>query len=1411
MSERRSVLPAPPAPPKPKRESIDVEFDDVVPDAPSAEALDADTTGPFAAQSAPANTAPPAAPSSSLMLSEDDLEEDALGDDDLVEVHDVETGELTSGSQPEGTDARDGSEQETDESRTATFGRTPGMSPSGPPPRLPPPARPGATPNTKSVAPGRASIPPAALPSIFPGPVDVGPGEREPWDGFRAASLREAGAWTELLNMYLTHIGDFDEGAPRAEAYVTAARIAENELEALDRAFGLYFLAVECAPTMDEAQVCLEQVARKLGNAALPRWAQAIQRMQKLVERTQDISLRAAYLSLLARWHVFELKRRDVATEFFTKLAKVDPTHPVLLERRANEARADGDLEGQRHHLLEALERATRTDDRARIFLALGELHEGPLADPLTARGYYETVLSETEPSDLTGEALKALERLARATGDASLAKGLLERQLALPQGDKQRFELRLRLAEEHEKLGESDEAETIASELAQADGTSVKALQLLERLQTKRGAYAEAADTMALRAQFAPHLKAKCDILFTAAETLEQKAGDLPAAYEMLSRIVFEDEKNKRAHRDLQRIATARNMPREAFIHGTAVANLTGDRKESAGLHADLGFFALDVLADAASARGSFERALEIDKRSDRALQGIERLARDKGDRGAVLQALEQRAQAGEDKRTRAERFAVLAEERLAAEDRDGAIQAYEIAYASAKDLRDESPSKEAPAMTPDMDAMGGALLELYVERGRFEQAQPLCEELIMTAQKTGNRALHVRRLRMQIRIAAGLNQEELAVDSAVAALQIAPENPNARADLLDVVSRVSPEWIGKARAELVRLGSHARDLSFADQLRLATAQVAAGDITAALRTLEHAAAANPDDPTPLSMMEPHLEERARNEPEQVGPRYQAAYTRLAEVKYALGRLLTDPERSFEKLTQAGDVYARHLNDVRQAVPIFEEAARKKPNDPWLRETLAWAYEQIGDWARFANSLVDAAKAETDPNKRADTQVELAIVLAKRLADAAGAIETLGRVLDANPKRLDAFEHQVRILTETRNWVGLEAAYQAMIGRVRGSGDVVEAALSKQLGVLYRDRLQDAPRAMEAMREASRLDPKDIEVRNMLIELVMLDQDWPTAVRTLRGIVATHPLEPRTYEHLFEAFYNLGDFDRAWCALDVLAQLVPLEGDKLKYYHDYPPIELAQFPGTLTEDAWRTHLLHPELDPSLTALLSWLAPPVVRAANRPPQEGPLSPHHGPNAAAVIDIFANAGEILNLAPPQLLATQMPEAFAHRPGVPEALAVNPQRIPTDAGERLFQSVARFAELRPELYAIGHFAGKDAIGQLIGRAVQNDPATLGALSGEERGAVAQILDRAKLEGSKFDTKRWTILAQNSIDRVATLLTGSANPAALHYSRMHDDPYATEKLGLLYSFLVSDEYGDLRTALGIAIGSS
>jgi hypothetical protein len=52
-------------------------------------------------------------------------------------------------------------------------------------------------------------------------------------------------------------------------------------------------------------------------------------------------------------------------------------------------------------------------------------------------------------------------------------------------------------------------------------------------------------------------------------------------------------------------------------------------------------------------------------------------------------------------------------------------------------------------------------------------------------------------------------------------------------------------------------------------------------------------------------------------------------------------------------------------------------------------------------------------------------------------------------------------------------------------------------------------------------------------------------------------------------------------------------------------------------------------------------------------------------------------------------------------------------VNPLRIHDDAGERLFGRAARFAELRPELYAMGHFAGKDAIGQLIGRAVQNDP--------------------------------------------------------------------------------------------------
>jgi hypothetical protein len=53
------------------------------------------------------------------------------------------------------------------------------------------------------------------------------------------------------------------------------------------------------------------------------------------------------------------------------------------------------------------------------------------------------------------------------------------------------------------------------------------------------------------------------------------------------------------------------------------------------------------------------------------------------------------------------------------------------------------------------------------------------------------------------------------------------------------------------------------------------------------------------------------------------------------------------------------------------------------------------------------------------------------------------------------------------------------------------------------------------------------------------------------------------------------------------------------------------------------------------------------------------------------------------------------------------------------------------------------------------------------------------------------------------------------GSAHEAAVHYAKVGGakqsaDLYAREKLGLLYAFAISKEHGELRQALGTAVGS-
>ncbi len=1040
----------------------------------------------------------------------------------------------------------------------------------------------------------------------------------------------------------------------------------------------------------------------------------------------------------------------------------------------------------QRQLLLEALPRVTRADDRIRVHLALAELLEGPLAARAEALPHYESVLEES-PQHF--DALRGIERALREAGDPARLRDVLERMITAASSPKERLEPLIRLAEVLEKeLVDPDSAASVLEEALLIDAQNAKALAALERCYEALGHWSEVARVMQRRAGILSAPRAKIDLLFAAGDVLEKRAYDMEGALEAYRMVLNVDAKNRRALGELRRLAETLSLLDDAISFGTRLAEATPDKREAARIYAELGQ-ELEDRNETKLARGHFERALELDTRNRSVLAALERLARGSGADERARHFLERRAKLADNKSDAAEMFTQLGRERREAGDFSGALEAYGAAHLA-------EPSNEAAA---------AALLDWHVEQGNFRAVEPLLDLLVAAARRDEDapRTLHL--LRLATRTAASLGKMDQALHAAMAAFDEAETDPGARSDLLEVATRTSADKIGIAREHLARVAEQTDGISTGGLVRLAQAQYAAGDARHAITTLEQAHDQSPNDTEPLEALEVMFEA-------------EEMWERLAVVKVEHARMLplSEEELHFRLLADAGDLWARRLADVRAASEAFEEARVLRPDDSWLLETLAWAYREVEEWQKLVEVLETLIDSSEVPQKELELLLELSVLHAEELHDVAAAAATLERVLDSDPSYLQAFEKLVRMLTDSRDWQGLEKAYRKMLMRVKATASVaLELALWKQLGLVYRDRLGNNKNALEAFQAALARAPADEELHRIVVELNLLLGDLEGAIEQARRRVQHAPFEPATYSTLYDLFLRRGSYDLAWCAADVMAQLVALEGEEEELYAGYPPFPLDEIPGTLTEEAWQTHLLDKDMDATLTSLFAWATPAEVRLLERSSSylgTRPFDQSMSGAGTSLTAIIENGAEILGMVNPPLYHADnaaMPLRPAAAP--PGAFLVDHERAMAEQETLAFHVGRGLSWLRSELMPLAFFADPTELASFLSRLVRQDPDVYFAMTEDERQTVSVIIEQATQDAAMLDVKKWLILAHASSVRAAVLLSGSVHDAAVFYSLAETDEHASEKLTAVYQFAVSEEHTELRSAIGTAISQT
>lgn len=1218
-----------------------------------------------------------------------------------------------------------------------------------------------------------------------------------------AERYEDEGAWEPLIELYLGRIEVASSAAEKAELFKRIADVFFVELEDAEQAQDALVEALWIEPRDRETVDALEAVLRRTG-----KWVSVAGAVEVKLESEKDDARALALSAMLVRWYRGELQDPAGAEPYLTRVRRIDPGHELVHRRLASQYREFGVWDAQRDALERALLAAATEQDRCLVHLALGDLYEERAKDDVRARAHYESALAIDPRSML---ALRALERICRRAEEFAELARVLDKQVDAAEGDDDRIAALLRLADVHERLFVKPAQAAPKYELILVfDPTSTAAYEGLERCYRGARAWADLVEALERRARVTVSPLEKCDCLMKIATVHEEKLGDIDAALGALQRVYAIDDGHVQATTDLARLCERKRDWNGAAAYRARLADLAEDAKTTAQIHMQIGEMLATDDRDPTCARLHYEKAVAFDHGAVAAWEALQRMALRAGDGMYAVHCLERRAEHTESARLKAQHLVELAKMKASLGDARGAFSTYEYAFHT-------DPTNEAAAR---------ALLDPFVRAQRWSDAQPACELLLNAATRDGESDRVFDLLRLASRIALANGNGERSLLAAIAAYDMRPHDAKARAALVDVVcrKRADADTRARTRGAIDAIVADASGLRVADIVKLGQIRRADGDCDGAVSLFCHALAIEGDCRTALRELGEAFAQ-------------QNDWKRAAGCKLRLARASESNDERYDLLVETADIWEKQAGSTRRAAHVLEEALAAKPGDLAALRRLVVLYGELSLWDKLADALRTIADAEDEPDLKAKSLYALAQVMREKIGDARRAARLYDEVLDVDEKRLDAFERLVRIFTELRDWNELRLAYSKMIGRVHDGDDTsLKHALYHQLGLVYRDRLGDGARALDAFRCASRLAPDNEEDRKIVLELLIVMDQLDVAVATARAALNRAPEDPRIYDDLYGLFLRQRAPDKAWCATNALAHLAPttLDAEKAQFLQDYPPYDVANVPGTLAASAWSSHLVHPGMDPRLTAIFRIVAPTILkmRLLAVPERERKaflgraVRSEDSPTAARVRAVVDNVAEVLGLPSPVLYERPtMPMPLAIAPAPTAALFVSLDAAGALPHELLTYIVARrLAELRPELCAHALFptvtelksllkasmraaiAGPDGPGakpaeRLLAKAL--DPKELEAL----RAAVSSVIGA----GDRGDIRRWVQLADVSLARAGLLVVGDVDVAwraSQREARSPGDISSADWRKEMLSFAVSDEYAELRGAIGVSL---
>jgi golgin subfamily B member 1 len=535
--------------------------------------------------------------------------------------------------------------------------------------------------------------------------------------------------------------------------------------------------------------------------------------------------------------------------------------------------------------------------------------------------------------------------------------------------------------------------------------------------------------------------------------------------------------------------------------------------------------------------------------------------------------------------------------------------------------------------------------------------------------------------------------------------------------------------------------------------------------------------------------------------------------------------------------LLDIGEVWAKHAEQPAKAIEALEEAQTLRPQDHVVLHRLLQLYQKSEDWPRMVETIASISALETDPEKKARYYFTMAQLYRDKIEDADRAVELFNEALDLNPGYLEAFERINKILTHSKNWKQLERNYRKMLHRIAGKGKPdLEHELWYQLGLVYRDRMQERDKAIDAFKMASHTRPDDPKDRRILSELFEVAERYDEAIEQQRLILLADPLKLEPYRALYRLYLYKRAYDEAWCTAAAMAFMRKADQEEQRFFEDYRPQGMLPVKGRLGTEHWPKLLFHPDLNIYVSKIFEAISGAALKAkiaqagaAYKPPDKR-FKQDVATSTVTFARTFGWTAQVLGVPIPELYVR------SDQPGGLTTLAAEPRG--SEAGRAVLSGFApqelafvcgkHLAGYRPELFIRNLFPAQSELtvmlfaGVMIAEPNTPMPPEVAAnarvtaqalnqfLDAQARDYLKTVVKRFLQEGAKVNLKHWLAGAELTACRAALLVSGDLEIAKKIISGEPATPElaATDKMKDLLVFSVSEDYSALRRALGVNI---